>query len=223
MTKLNPLVSADIALFSIGESRLQVLLVRRANEPERGRLALPGAMLKPDEDADLEATARRTLRLKLGIEVPHLEQVRTFAGIGRDPRGWSVSVLHVALLPRDQVPALPQRKVEEVVWVDADAAGLGLAFDHDEQLAVARAELRRRVAEHALPLHLMPEQFTLTQLQATCEIILGAGPGQAVTLDKGAFRRRFADTADIVKIEGAFERGAQRPAQLFTKAATFRF
>jgi 8-oxo-dGTP diphosphatase len=220
---LFPLVSADVAIFSIGEGALQVLLVQRARAPEAGAWALPGAVLNPEIDRDLEATARRALRDKISVEVPYLSQLHTFAGADRDPRGWSLGVLHYALLPRNRVQAMVRSKVEVVQWADADAGVPPLAFDHAAQLAAARSALRERVREHALPLHLMPEQFTLTQLQKACEIILAHGPDDIAALDKGAFRRRFAKSADIVEIPGAFERGAQRPAQLFKVAPGFRF
>jgi 8-oxo-dGTP diphosphatase len=221
--QLYPLVSADVALFSIVDDRLQVLLVKRAQAPAAGQWALPGAMLKPEIDRDLEATARRALRDKISVEVPYLEQLHTFAGADRDPRGWSLAVLHYALLPRDQVQAVVRRKVELVRWVSVDSEAGDLAFDHVDQLRAARSALRQRVAEHALPLHLMPERFTLTQLQRVCEVILAPDGGEIVALDKGAFRRRFAGSPDIVAIPGQFEGGAQRPAQLFRVAPRFRF
>lgn len=224
MTKqLYPLVSANVALFSIGDECLQVLLVQRAQEPAAGQWALPGAVLKPDIDRDLEATARRALHDKISVEVPYLEQLHTFAGADRDPRGWSLGVLHYALLPRDQVQAVVRLKVELVRWANADTQGRDLAFDHVEQLRVARSALRQRVREHALPLHLMPERFTLTQLQRVCEVILAPGEGETVALDKGAFRRRFARSPEIVEIPGQFEGGARRPAQFFRAAPGFRF
>ena len=221
--QLFPLVSADVALFSVGDGCLQVLLVQREQDPAAGLWALPGSVLKPHIDRDLEATARRALRDKINVEVPYLEQLRTFAGADRDPRGWSMAVLHYALLPRDQVQAVVRSRVEQVRWADADAIGQTLAFDHAAQLHLARSALRQRVQEHALPLHLMPERFTLTQLQKVCEVILATGSGEPFALDKGAFRRRFARSPDIVEIPGEFEHGVQRPAQLFRVSPDFRF
>lgn len=216
-SKLFPLVSADIALFSVDENRLHVLLVKRAHEPHLGRWALPGAVLKPELDRDLEATARRALRDKLSVEVPHLEQVGTFSGSARDPRGWSIAVLFLALLPRDQVRAVARSKVEAVKWADADNAGRALAFDHAPQLAAARQALRDKVDRYALPLHLLSERFTLTELQHGCEAILGR------VLDKSAFRRRLKTSNDIVEVADEFARGAQRPAQLYRAREGFRF
>jgi len=220
-TILNPLVSADVALFSIGEGVLQVLLVKRALEPQKGAWALPAAVLKPEIDRHLESTARRALRDKLGVEVPYLQQVRTFDGADRDPRGWSLSVLHYALLTRDLVHARPVSRVDNVRWADANDAG-DLAFDHAEQLAVARSVLLDRVRD-ALPLHLMPQKFTLTQLQRVCELILTTNRRKPATLDKGAFRRRWARSPDLVAVPDEFETGVQRPAQLYRAAPGFRF
>ena len=136
--QLHPLVSADVALFSVADDCLQVLLVRREQEPAAGMWALPGAILQPHHDRDLEATARRALRDKISVEVPYLEQLRTFAGADRDPRGWSLAVLHYALLPRDQVQAAVRSGVAEVRWFDADALVQTLAFDHLQQLQLER-------------------------------------------------------------------------------------
>lgn len=215
--KLFPLVSADVALFSVGEDRLQVLLVKRAQDPHLGRWALPGAVLKPELDRDLERTARRALRDKVSVEVPHLEQVGTFSGSDRDPRGWSIGVLFLALLPRDQVQAIVRSKIEAVKWADADNAGRGLAFDHALQLGAARQALRDKVDRYALPLHLLPERFTLTELQRSCEAILGH------SLDKSVFRRRLKTSLDIVELADEFARGAQRPAQLYRARDGFSF
>jgi 8-oxo-dGTP diphosphatase len=216
--ELHPIVSVDIALFSIVDEALKVLLVRRANEPARGGWALPGGVIDPGHDASLEEAARRVLRDKTGLDdVPYLAQFATWGGPDRDPRGWSVSVLHHALLPLDQVPAIPGRKTEAIAWRDAAAPGRGLAFDHAEHVAEALERLRDKVDGRALPLHLMPERFTLTDLQQTVERILGR------PLEKSAFRRRIRDDPSLEPIDGEFRGGQQRPAQLYRAAAGFAF
>ena len=223
--ELYPTVMVDIAIFSVDENGLRVLLVHRANEPQKGLWALPGGFLKPDVDANLEAAARRVLIEKIGVDTPHLEEVCTFSGKDRDPRGWAISVLFFALLPRDQVPAVVKAKVDAVDWVDARNHGLGMAFDHDAHLSRALDVLKRKVERHALPLQLMPEHFTLTALQRTCEAILGH------ELDKSVFRRRLKadlekqlpDVSDLVEVEGLKETGHQRPAKLYKARDGFAF
>ena len=222
---LYPTVMVDIAIFCVDDNGLQVLLVQRSNEPEKGLWALPGGFLKPDEDASLESAARRVLDEKIGVVIPHLEEVCTFSGKHRDPRGWSIGVLYFALLPRDQVTAAVKKKVDAVLWVDARGHGLTMAFDHDAQLNKALSVLTAKVERHVLPLHLMPAQFTLTALQKTCETILG------YALDKSAFRRRLhpdparfpAHVSELVKVEHAQERGRQRPAQIYKAREGFVF
>jgi len=214
---LFPLVSVDVALFSIERDRLGVLLVKRANEPELHRWALPGGVLKPDLDANLESAARRVLQAKISVDVPHLEEVRTFSGAERDPRGWSVAVLFYALLPADRVQAVISSKIEEAKWAPAARTGHRLAFDHDRQLDAALGALRRKVEEHTLPLHLLPSRFTLTALQHTCELILER------RFDKAAFRRRLKTSSDLQAVPGEFVRGVQRPAQLYEARPGFTF
>ena len=92
-----------------------------------------------------------------------------------------------------------------------------MAFDHDELLAAAVASLRNKVERHALPLHLLPEKFTLTELQRICEAVLGR------SLDKGVFRRRLRDSPDLQEVPGEFVRGSQRPAQVYRAEKVFRF
>lgn len=214
--ELYPAVLLDIALFCIEDNGLKVLLVQRSQAPEAHRWALPGGMLRPHEDLSLEDAARRVLRRKVSVDIAHLEEVKTFSGPHRDPRGWSISVLFYALLPRDQVHALINEKIEELAWVDARAPGRDLAFDHAVQLAAALNVLRGKVERHALPLHLMPDDFTLTDLQRTCEAILGH------SLDKGVFRRRIRASPALVPIDKTVV-GAHRPAQLYRACDGFSF
>ena len=214
---LYPLVSADVAIFSVDRDALRVLLVRRAQAPEALQWALPGALLKPDDDEDLHATARRALRDKVDVDVAHLAQVGSFSGARRDPRGWSISVLFYALLPGDQVHAVVKSRIEAVEWLDASHPGCPLAFDHAVLLDAALCVLRGKVERHALPLHLLPARFTLTALQRTCEAVLGR------LLDKSVFRRRLKDSEDLVEVSGEFVVGSQRPAQLYRARDGFVF
>lgn len=214
--ELYPLVGVDVALFSVDNERLQVLVVKRAAEPAVRQWALPGGILKPHLDTSLEAAARRVLAHKVSVELALVDEVSTFSGPDRDPRGWSVSVLFYALLPRDRVDALVRNKVEALEWTDACAPDHRLAFDHSIQLAAAVKKLRAKVEAGKLPLHLLPEKFTLSQLQRSVEVILGQ------PLDKSSFRRQLKSSGDLVELD-EYERGAQRPAQLFKASEEFTF
>jgi 8-oxo-dGTP diphosphatase len=215
--RLFPIVTADVALFTLADYRLRVLLIRRANNPTPGGWALPGSVLKPDLDRNVDDTALRALASKTRVVLPHLEQVTTSSGPDRDPRGWSVSVLYYALLPSDKVQAVAGDKTEAIEWCDAERPGHRLTFDHSQLLAKALATLQDKVERGALPLHLLPAKFTLTDLQRACEAILGR------ELDKGAFRRKIADQPTLVPLRGEFLRGPQRPAQLYRAAVDFSF
>jgi len=214
--ELFPLVGVDVALFCVDDEGLKVLLVKRSEDPFARRWALPGGILKPHLDDSLMAAARRVLAHKVRVELPYVAEVATFSGPTRDPRGWSVAALFYALLPKDKIDALVRNKVEAVEWARATTPGHRLAFDHDEQLRIAVQTLRSRVEADVLPLHLLPEKFTLTQLQRACEAILGRD------LDKSAFRRRLKGAPDLIELD-EYERGPQRPAQLFMAREGFSF
>ena len=216
---LYPFVATNVALFTLHGDSLRVLVGKRANEPQAGRWALPGGALKPEIDDDLAASARRVLREKVRFDPSLLEQVRAFSGRDRDPRGWSVATLFYALLPQDRIDAAAGNKTEAIEWVDATRPGRPLAFDHAQMLAEAVARLRAKVEHDALPLHLLPDRFTLTELQRACEAITGE------PLDKSAFRRRLKarEGRDFVEAPGEFAQGAHRPAQYYKRSRGFRF
>jgi ADP-ribose pyrophosphatase YjhB (NUDIX family) len=217
MKKLFPLVTVDIALFTIVEAQLRVLIVRRENDPAPNVWALPGGLLQPDIDASLEDAAKSVLSTKVRIDVRHLEQVTTVSGPDRDPRGWSVSTLYYALLPGELVPAVAGASVGAIDWCDPHAPQQRLAFDHDGLLQQALAALRQKVAQRALPLHLLGDRFTLTELQHVCEAVLGH------RLDKSAFRRLIKDEPALELLPGEYLRGPQRPAQLYRASVGFSF
>ncbi len=217
MLDLFPLVTTDIALFTLMEGQLRVLLVERANTPCVGAWALPGGVLRPDEDDSLEATAFRVLATKIMVQVPYLEQVITVSGAARDPRGWSISTLFCALLPPEEVPAVAGLKTSRICWANPIDHQLPLAFDHAVLINYALTSLRDKVRRKTLPLHLMPTTFTLTEVQQACEAILGR------KLDKGTFRRQIRDNTSLVELPGEWRTGPQRPAQLYTRSGSFRF
>ena len=217
MRMLYPIVTADVALFTVLDETLRVLLLQRSNEPQAGAWALPGALLDPKTDLSLEHTALRALAAKTRVQIPHLEQVSVFSGRERDPREYSVGVLFYALLPADQAPAIAGAKATDVAWADVAHLKRPIAFDHREMITLATARLRQKVERLVLPLHLLPEKFTLTQLQRVCETVTGK------LLDKSSFRRRLRSEETLVEVHGEFEGGANRPAQLFRAVSGFRF
>ncbi|MES2018491.1 MAG: NUDIX domain-containing protein [Pseudomonadota bacterium] len=206
-----PLTSVDLVIFTMRDQVLQVLLVRRADHPCRGKWALPGGFIDLRGDVDLDATALRTLRAKAGVSTPYLEQLQGFGSATRDPRGWSTTFAYFALISSDQVELTPGGSADAARWhqVDGTEHMDDLAFDHGAILATAIARLRSRVEYSSLPVHLLPAEFTLSDLQRVYEIVLGR------PVDKSAFRKRIKEGDFLEEIPGKLRHASNRPAQLY--------
>ena len=198
-----PLVMVDTALFTIRDARLSLILARRREPPFEGLLALPGGFVHAQEDADTEAAARRVIRGKIGFDAPYLEQLFTFSGAARDPRGWSVSVVYYALVPWE---LLESRAAVELCPVERLPA---LPFDHPRIVAKAMERLRGKATYSSLPAFLLPGEFTMNDLHRIYEQTIGA------RLDKASFRHKILEQDIIEAIPDRLRTGAHRPAQLY--------
>ncbi len=209
-----PLSTVDVAIFAIREERLHVLLVQRKEEPGEpypNQWALVGGFVDVDEDASLEACALRKLREKTGVSSPYLEQLGSWGGKSRDPRGWSVTHVYFALIPPEAaIEPVSGANAASAKWLPVGKHGVkeALAFDHEEILAAAIIRLRNKVEYTSLPAFLLSREFTLSELQRVYEIVLGR------TLEKSAFRTRVLAT-DLVVPVPRFKEGPNRPAQLY--------
>jgi 8-oxo-dGTP diphosphatase len=193
-----PLVTVDVVIFTVIDEQLKVLLVRRpdvAVDPHPGRLALPGGFINVEVDASLHECALRKLREKTGFKTPYLEQLGSWGSATRDPRGWCATHVYFALVPPPEMgDAMAATTPTASEWVEVDAAmRKRLAFDHAEILAAAVERLRGKVEYTSLPAFLLPEPFTLPQLQRTYEIVLGR------PMDKSAFRKRMLDALFLIE------------------------
>jgi len=200
-----PLVSVDVVIFTVIGDTLRVLLTRRpesAEEPFPGSWCLPGGFVDVERDATLQDCAVRKLQEKTGYAAPYLEQLASWGGAERDPRGWSTTHAYFALIP----PPSPGVGNERSEWSEADAASsMRLAFDHCEILRAALERLRGKVEYTSLPAFLLSEPFTLPELQHVYEVVL------ARPLDKSAFRKRMLDAGfleEVGSVPGAFGRPA---------------
>lgn len=206
--------TVDVVLLTLDAGGLQVLLLRRDHTPYAGAWALPGGYIHPQEDADAQAAAFRVLRGKAGVESPYLEQLATFSGLARDPRGWSMAVAYCALVPVQSLPDAGDTPGTR--WVSVDELP-SLPFDHAAIVAAALERVRSKSLYSSLPVHLCGDQFTLPQLQATYEAVLGE------PLNKVSFRRKMEEMAMLEAVDGALHSGgAHRPAQLYRLKAPFR-
>lgn len=201
-----PILTVDVALLTVDEGILKVAVVRREKEPFNGRLALLGGYVHVDKDRDADATVARVLNAKAGLRGVYAEQLQTFSGRSRDPRDWSASIAYIALLPAERLA----KAVPSLTLVPADAPGR-LAFDHAKIVAAARERLRTKGSYSTLPARLLPETFTLPEMQQVYECVIGE------RLDQSSFRRKLAELSAVEPIAGATRRSAsvRRPAQLY--------
>ncbi len=199
-----PSVTVDVVSITLRAEELQVLLIKRNLAPYRGRWAIPGGFVHSDEA--LETAARRELREETGVSDVYLEQLYTFGDLGRDPRGRVISVAYIALVPAPLAVTAGSDAREARWW---PLRGLpALAFDHDKILQYALTRLRYKIEYSAVGFRLMPEQFSLTDLQKAYEIILGE------PLDKRNFRRRIL-AAEVLEETAEIRTGEGRPARLY--------
>ena len=205
-----PYTTVDVLIFTVLDEALKVLLVQRPSDPDEsnpGLWALPGGFVDIARDADLEACARRKLIEKTGVASPYLEQLGSWGSATRDPRGWSATHAYFALMPADGVTLTKGANAVDVAWFTVDDALLArkrLAFDHAAILRAGVERLRSKVEYTSLPAYLLPEPFTLPQLQRTYEVVLGR------PVDKSGFRTRMM-AADFLVEVGVVESDSNRP------------
>jgi len=202
---LKPSVTVDVVIFTLRAGDLQVLLVRRRNPPFQGMWAIPGGFVNIDES--LEEAALRELEEETGVQEVYLEQLYTFGDVDRDPRGRVITVAYFALVPATDLRPRAGSDATEARWFSMYDLP-PLAFDHADILAYALQRLRYKLEYTAVGFELLPESFTLSELQAAYEIILGE------KLDKRNFRRKIL-SADIIEGTGKYRTKKGRPAKLY--------
>jgi 8-oxo-dGTP diphosphatase len=152
-----PMVTVDLAVFTVLDQSLRVLLIRRGRDPFAGKWAIPGGFLEIDEP--VEAGARRELREETGLEVAGpVEPIGFFAKPGRDPRGRTITLAHAAVVHPDEQKAQGGDDAVEAAWIKVGDP-LELAFDHADILDRAVGWLRRGVIERATGLDILPKSF----------------------------------------------------------------
>jgi 8-oxo-dGTP diphosphatase len=167
----HPAVTTDVVLFTLRRDGLALLLIRRAHEPFAGHWALPGGFLEIDED--LPQCAARELREETGVDGLTLRQVSAFGRPGRDPRERVISVVYYALAAHDRLAPQAASDASEADWFPLGALP-PLAFDHEEVIRAAHQCLARDMIDPALLAPLLPERFTLAELQAVYQVLLDA-------------------------------------------------
>jgi 8-oxo-dGTP diphosphatase len=193
-------------IFTLRENRLHLLLIQRSEEPFSDFWALPGGFVKMDES--LEEAACREMEEETGLKDVYLEQLYTYGNPERDPRGRVVTVAYFALIPADApVRTEGGSDARQAGWFPVDDLP-PLAFDHEQIVSYSLRRLRYKLEYTAAGFELLPEEFTLSELQRTYEMILGE------KLDKRNFRRRIQQ-AEIIEETSHMRTGEGRPARLY--------
>ena len=198
-------VSVDIIVFGFEDSKLKLLLGKRRMDPGRGEWSLYGGFVGAEESVD--EAAHRVLFELTGLRDLYMKQVHTFGAVDRDPGERVISVAYCALI---NVKDYDHRLLEEhgVQWVELDKMPL-LYSDHSDMVKRAITLLRRRINTEPLSFNLLPDLFTLTQLQHVYEAVLGE------EIDKRNFRKRIKSIDFIEKTELIDKLTSKRGAALY--------
>lgn len=209
-------ISVDCVIFGFDDDELKVLLMRCNMEPYIGQWSLIGDMVHIDEG--LEEAAVRILKYRTGLENVFLEQVKTFGNIKRHPLGRVISIAYYSLVKISDYKVSTTSQYNEEEWRNiyneahwhsiSDISDL--AFDHNKILEESLNSLRKHVREEPVGFNLLPEKFTLSQLQNLYERILG------VELDKRNFRKKILNMKLLKDINESQQNVAHRPAKLYS-------
>lgn len=202
--ELMPL-AVDCIIFGFNDNNLELLLIHRGFEPEKDKWSLMGGFVGVDEN--LDDAASRVLTNLTGLEGLYMEQVNTFGKVDRDPGGRVISVAYYALIRKDQYDEELVKK-HNAKWFPLTELP-DMIFDHKEMAEAAMVRLRRKVKTESIGFNLLPEKFTLPQLQALYETILGE------TLDKRNFRKKIAAIGILEKLDEKDKNSSKRGAYFY--------
>ncbi len=198
-------VAVDCIVFGLDRGELSLLLARRRFEPERGKWSLMGGFVESHESID--DAASRVLTELTGLQNVYMDQVGAFGSVDRDPGERVVSIAYTALID--------VAKADGAAIADSGACWIPLrslpelGFDHPLMIEKSLAKLRRKLESEPLAFNLLPELFTLTQLQMLYETILGE------EIDKRNFRKRVAELNSIVATDQIDKTNSRRGARMY--------
>lgn len=201
-----PSVTIDVLMMSLRQRDLQILLIKRGSWPYEGMWAIPGGFVNIDES--LESAAKRELQEETGVQDVYLEQLYTFGDPGRDPRTRVITVVYFALLDAERVQVKAATDAADVSWFSVYELP-PLAFDHAGIVEYALNRLRGKLDYTTIAFNLLPDQFTLRELQRVYEIILHK------RLDKRNFRKKILSTGILEDTGDKKMEGTHRPARLY--------
>lgn len=197
-------MTTDAVIFGFDGQQLQVLLIERGVEPYIGRWAFPGGFLRMDET--VEECVRRELQEETSINQPYMKQLGVFSDVERDPRGRIITTAFYALVPIQ--PVIGGDDARKAQWFPIHEVP-ALAFDHDRILRVATTCLKEDLHFRPVGFELLPELFTIPQLQRLYESILD------VHFDRRNFMKKMLSTGILLPTGEKEETHGHRPADLY--------
>jgi len=204
----NIVVALDIVILTIKDNLLKVLLTKRTIEPYIHRYSLPGGIV--DEKLSLDEAAKNILKRDTNISDAFLEQLYTFGDLNRDKRGRTISVAYYALIDYSKLNLIPSKKYDEIGWYSlSDIKKMKFAFDHDKIIQIALDRIKNKIEYTNIAFQLLPEKFTLAELQQIYETIL------ETSIDKRNFRKKIAELDMVVELNEYKKMGRMRPAQYY--------
>jgi 8-oxo-dGTP diphosphatase len=201
-----PSLTVDSVVFGLDEEDLKIILIQRDTDPFKGHWALPGGFVQIDES--LEEAAMRELKEETGITNVFLEQLYTFGDVQRDPRGRVISVAYFSLVNLRDYKIKATTDARNAAWFSVDDIPK-LPFDHNKIVEIALKRLRGKVRYEPIGFELLPEKFTLTQLQRLYEKILEQD------IDKRNFRKKILSMDLLKELDEVQMDVAHRAARLY--------
>ena len=204
-------VAVDCMIFSVIAGKLHILLVERDFEPEKGKWSLIGGFVKENESID--EAAKRVLSQLTGIDNAFIRQIGAFGEVNRDPGARVISVAYFALLNHEEAEV--KEGSGKIAWVAIENLPK-LGFDHPQMIEQALKEMREKILSEEMAFNLLPELFTLTQLQNLMESVMGR------KLDKRNFRKRILELPGLKPTDLIDKQSSKRGARLFRYDLTIK-
>lgn len=200
--------TVDTVAFAIQDGSLEVLLIKRKHEPYKSCWALPGGSIG-QQDLTLEDAAARELAEQTNVKDVYLEQLYTFGDRGRDPRTRVVTIAYLALIRQEGLELRASNKASGVAWWPVNDLP-ELAFDHARIIAYAHQRLKYKIEYSPAAFKLLPEKFTLRDLQLVYEAVLGK------QVDNRNFRKKFLASGVLQELPETTQESSFRPARLYS-------
>ena len=201
-----PMVTTDCVIFGFDKDIIRVLLIQRGLEPFEGSWALPGGFINMDED--LLEGARRELYEETGLGNVYIEQLYTFGKPGRDPRGRVITVAYYALVNIDDTKVVAGDDASRAEWFPLSNLP-PLAFDHQDIMKIALQRLKGKIVYQPIGFELLPDKFTLPQLQKLYEAVL------ETDLDKRNFRKKILSYDLLIALDEKEQNVPHRAARYY--------